>query len=177
MTKPDGSALVAAASDFDQELASYQRLGELFLRAPLDTVKHLERAKATLDELAGCEGRLQAAAHHLIAALGEARARQEDVAARVVGHAPALQARNARLAELLAQLQAIASEVAAINQNVTGSEMTDVPEVAERVLGLSSRAEALAGEARAADFAELADQAHALEQRLRAIAKKLGAAK
>jgi HPt (histidine-containing phosphotransfer) domain-containing protein len=173
MSKPEGSALVAAASDFDQELASYQRLGELFLRAPLNTVKHLERAKATLDELAGCEDRLQAAAQRLIGALGEARQRQESLAASVVGHAPALQGRNARLGELLAQMHSIAAEVAAINQNVTGSEPTDVPEVAARVLALSTRAETLSGEARNADFEELADQAHALEQRLRAIAKKL----
>jgi len=176
MAKPEPSALVAAASAFDSELATYQRLGELFLRAPLETVKHLERAKATLDELAGCEERLQAAAQRLIAALGEARGRQEDLATRVVGHAPQLQARNASVGKLMAEMHAIAADVAAINQNVTGSEPTDVPEVAERVLALATRAETLAGEARAASFDELADQAHALEQRLRAIAKKLGRA-
>jgi chromosome segregation ATPase len=177
MSKPDAPPLVAAAMAFDQELASYQRLGELFLRAPLDTVKHLERAKSTLDELAGCEQRLQEAAQRLIGALGEARARQESLAQSVVDHAPALQARNARFGELMAKMHAIAAEVGAINQNVTSSEPTDVPEVAQRVLGLSTRAEELAGEARAEHFDDLAEQAHALEQRLRAIAKKLGSAK
>jgi hypothetical protein len=177
MSKPEPSELVAAADDFDRELAEYYRLGELFLRAPLDTQKHLERANATLQELARCEERLGAAGQRMVAAIATARQRQESLANRVVDHAPKLADRNTAARAMIARLADIATEVAAINQNVTGPELTDVPVLAERVLGLSERADALAGEARAADLGELAEQAHALHQRLLAIAKKLGAVK
>jgi hypothetical protein len=176
MSKPDESALVAAAAAFDEELIIYNRLGELFLRAPVDTIKHVERAKATLNELAQSEERLQTAAQRMLAAIGAARERQESLAKRVVEHAPALQARNASVNGLVAQLHDIAAEVATLNEHVTGPQPADVPAVADRVLALSTRAEQLAVEARTAELDELAEQAHALQQRLRAVAKKLGRA-
>jgi hypothetical protein len=177
MTKPDSSELVTAAGDFDRELATYYRLGDLFLRAPLDSQKHLERANATLQDLARCEERLGAAAQRLVAAIADARKRQESLAQQVVDHAPKLQDRNTAAKAMIARLADIAAEVAAINQNVTGPDVTDVPALAERVLALAARSETLAGEARAADLVELAEQAHALHQRLLVIGKKLGSVK
>src|SRR5436305_6240707 len=100
MPKPD-SALVEAATAFDEQLASYARLGELFLKTPLDSVKHLERANLTLGELAQCEDRLQQCGKRLIEALTAAREQQENLAKDVVAHAPNVQARNTRLKELM----------------------------------------------------------------------------
>ena len=57
MAKQD-NALADAAAGFDDELAAYTRLGDLFLKTPLSSVKHLERANATLAEIAACEERL-----------------------------------------------------------------------------------------------------------------------
>jgi hypothetical protein len=168
MAKPESSPLVDVAGELDAELATYNRLGELFLRAPLDSVKHLERAKVTLDELAQSEQRLQETAQRLIGALTGVRQRQEELAKRVVEHAPALQARNVRLNELLALLHGVAEGVAAMNQDL---QARDPGQVGDDVLALSTRAEQLASEARGSDFPELADQAHSLQQRLRAIGK------
>ena len=53
MSKSD-SALVEAAAKFASELESYARLGDLFLKTPLSSVKHLERANQTLADIAGC---------------------------------------------------------------------------------------------------------------------------
>ena len=83
MTKPDASPLAEAAAVFDHELSAYARLGELFLKTPLSSLKHLERANQTLHEIADCEGRLEAAGAQLIAALSAARGRQEQLAARM----------------------------------------------------------------------------------------------
>jgi hypothetical protein len=55
MAKQDPSVLADAASSFDAELATYARLGKLFLETPLSSVKHLERANHTLGEIAACE--------------------------------------------------------------------------------------------------------------------------
>jgi DNA repair exonuclease SbcCD ATPase subunit len=169
MAKPETS-LVTAASDLDTELATYTRLGELFLKSPVDTVKHLERAKATLDELAQSEQRLQQAAQRLVAAIVAARGVQEDLGKRVVEHAPQLKVRNERLNELVAEMHGIAEQVAEMNRDLTGR---DPKQVGEASGALAARSEQLASAAREAGFVELAEQAHALQQRLRAIAKKL----
>lgn len=87
MAKPD-TALADAAAGFDDELAAYSRLGEVFLKTPLSSVKHLERANTTLAELAAYEERLQAAGQRMVQALAAARAHQEQLASDVVAHVP-----------------------------------------------------------------------------------------
>jgi hypothetical protein len=181
MVKPD-SELADAAAGFDAELAAYTRLGELFVNTPLASVKQLERANATLADIAGCEERLQTAGQRLIQALGAARSRQEQLAKDVVAHVPMVQARNQRLKELMAELASVANDVGALNTQFAGRENGDpsrahTPEVAldisTHLLALSERAAQLATGARDAEFEELATQAHALYQRLQAIGKKL----
>ena len=39
MAKTDSSPLVEAAAEYDSELATYARLGDLFLKTPLSSVK------------------------------------------------------------------------------------------------------------------------------------------
>ena len=183
MANQDSSPLTEAAEAFDRELAAYARLGELFLKTPLSSVKHLERSNSTLAEIAASEERLQTAGQRLVKALAAARDRQEQLAGAVVAHVPTLQARNTRLKELMTELGAVATEVAGLNElisqqrgngdgNVTPTA-ADALDVSQTVLGLSERAEQLASVAREAEFEELATQAHTLHQRLQAIGKKL----
>lgn len=183
MAKQDLSSLVEAAAAFDQELATYARLGDLFLKTPLSSVKHLERANGTLAELAGCEERLQSSGQTLVKALAAARDQQERLAKEVVAHVPQVQQRNQRLKELMTELTAVAGEVGALNVVIQGKQdngdatasptQADARDVSERVFELSARAEKLAADARDAEFEELATQAHSLHQRLQAIGKKL----
>lgn len=174
------SPLTEAATQFEAELAIYARLGELFIKAPLTGLKHLERTNQLLGELAECEQRLQDAGKKLAGALSDARSRQETLASRVIEHAPAVQARNAQLKALMLQLGQLATDVAAVNakvlqQNGTGGEpsQADPGEVSGSLLELSSLAQQLAADAHAAEFEELSQQAHALFQRLKAIGQKL----
>ena len=178
MAKTEPSPLTEAAEAFDAALAAYTRLGELFLKAPLDTLKHLERANTTLGELADGEQRLQETGQRLIAAVAAARDRQQKLSADIVARAPALQARNGKLGELMSALHEIAGEVGKLNDEIAQRQPGSVVpsgsgDVSSAVLALSERAEVLAQDARAAEFPELADQAHALYQRLQAIGKKL----
>ncbi len=180
MAKSD-SPLVAAAAAFDEELAVYARLGELFLKTPLNTLKHLERANQTLGELADSEQRLQNAGKSLIEALSGARQKQEQLSQSVIDYAPTLQDRNTKLRELMTSMGQLATDVSALNTIVTGkngdaaseAQEPDPADVSSKVLALSERADQLAGSCREADFVELADQAHALHQRLKAIGTKL----
>ncbi len=183
MAKQEPSALAEAVAAFDGELATYARLGKLFLETPLSSVKHLERANQTLAEIAACEERLQAAGQALVAALAGARQRQEELAKDVVAHVPAVQARNQRLQQLMGELSALAGEVSGLNQNISrrteNGDTTQPPttedarDVSSTILALSDRAEQLARAAREAELEELHTQAHSLHQRLQAVGKKL----
>jgi hypothetical protein len=182
MANPD-PGLAEAAAAFDEALAAYARLGELFLKTPLSSVKHLERANATLADIAACEERLQTAGQRMVQALAAARSHQERLAGEVVAHVPAVQVRNQRLNELMGELTAVAGEVGGLNHLLSGQHdngdptrtptAADARDVSATVFGLSERAEQLATTAREAEFEELATQAHALCQRLQAVGKKL----
>src|SRR5512139_3250265 len=100
----DSSPLPEAAAEFDKELATYARLGRLFIETPLSSVKHLERANSTLGEIAQCEERLQKAGQTLVKALSASRDQQEELAKAVVAHVPNLQARNQRLQQLMTEM-------------------------------------------------------------------------
>ena len=182
MAKEASSALVDAAAQFHEQLAIYARLGEVFLKTPLTSVKHLERANLTLGEIAACEERLQTAGQQLVQALSTARSQQETLSQAVVAHVPEVQARNAKLNELMNQLTGVAGEVGGLNSMIGAKENgdqtkpptpADARDVSETVLGLSDKAAELAATANEAEFEELASQAHALHQRLQAIGKKL----
>jgi len=183
MAKHEPSALAEAAAAFEAELATYARLGKLFLETPLSSVKQLERANQTLADIAACEERLQGAGQALVAALAGARQRQEQLAKEVVAHVPAVQARNQRLQKLMGDLGGLAGEVAGLNQIITSRagngdatqppSAADALDVSSTIFALSERAEQLARTAREAELEELHTQAHALHQRLQAIGKKL----
>ena len=182
MAKQD-AALAEAAAGFDEALAAYSRLGELFLKTPLSSVKQLERANATLAEIAACEERLQAAGQRMVAALAAARAHQEQLSTNVVAHVPLVQARNRQLHELMTELTAVAGEVGGLNSAITGHRengdatrspsASDARDVSASVFALSDRAERLSVTAHEAEFEELATQAHSLHQRLQVVGKKL----
>lgn len=184
MGKPETTPLADAAAAFDEAFASYARLGDLFLKTPLSSVKQLERVNKTLVEIAACEHRLQSAGQGLVEALSAVRGQQEQLSQLVVAHVPVVQERNLRLAQLMGELTGVAGEVGSLNtvfqpKSELGSASTqlsppiDATNMAETLLGLSARAEALASAAREAEFEEIATQAHALHQRLQAIGKKL----
>jgi hypothetical protein len=183
--KQDTSTLVEAAAAFDSELATYTRLGKLFIGTPLDSVKHLERANGTLADIAACEERLQAAGQNLVAALGSARLAQEQLAKQVVAHVPVVQERNKQLTDLMGELAAVAGEVGGLNEKIQagttngeggGPTVVDAQGLSTTILDLSMRAEQLANRARTAELEELATQAHALHQKLQVIGKKLAIA-
>ena len=178
MPKSELTPLLAAATEFDEALAVYARLGQLFIKQPLGSVKHLERANQILGEIAECEQRLQDAGKGLITALSNARQTQETLASEVVAHAPKVQDRNTRLKELMTEMGQLATDAAAVSSQVVKPSGEDVapPDpgaVSESVLALSQRAEQLAATARDSEFEEVATQAHSLHQRLKVIAQKL----
>ncbi len=170
MAKRPDSPLATAAIAFDDELTEYARLAELLLRTPLGTTKQLERVNLTIEELAATEQRLSERGRGLVAAIGEARDRQQQLAEQILAHLPAVHARNQALREILGELQQLGSEVRELNASAGGAA---VLELEERVTVLAGRAEAVAVRAREERFEDSATQAHALHQQMLAVVRKL----
>lgn len=173
MAKSELSPLLSAATAFDDQLAVYARLGELFLKTPLSSVKHLERANQLLGELAQCEQRLQDTGKQLVEALTAARGGHEELAALVVAHAPKLADRNAQLQSVMEEMARLASDAAKVTGQVAAGAAADPGAIGAEVLALATRAEQLATTARDSELEEVATQAHALHQKLKAVAQKL----
>ena len=172
MSKASGeSELTAAASAFDEQLAEYTRLAELLLRTPLTTVKQLERANQTIEEIAATETRLGDTGRGLVMAISVARDRQQTLADQIIAHLPAVQTRNDGLRAILAELQQLGADMREINTAAAGGAAA--LEVEERVSGLAVRAEEVAARARNGGFEEPATQAHALHQQMLAVVRKL----
>lgn len=168
--KKQDSALIAAALAFDEALDAHGRAAELFVRTPLATTRQLERANELLDEIAAAEEQLRVRGAALGAAVTEARDRQEKDASAVVARLPYLKERNLQLQALLQTFQVLGADAVELNSSAAGASPADL---AARVTAMSERAAALAGDARVNGFEELANQAHALHQRLAATARKL----
>ncbi|HVV84010.1 MAG TPA: hypothetical protein VHE35_13135 [Kofleriaceae bacterium] len=165
------SALAAAVVAFDEQLGEYERLAELLLRTPMGTVKHLERANQTIEEIAETERRLETTGRALAEALGQARDRQQALATQIVAHLPAVQERNEALRSVLGELQQLGEALREINAAAAAGAA--VREVEERVSALADRAEALSARARDGGFEDQASQAHALHQQMLAVVRKL----
>ncbi len=171
MTKrKHASALVEAAQQLDDALEAHARAAELFTRTPLTSTKHIERANELLGEIAGAEEILRERGAALAQAVSDARDRQEQLAQDILARLPLIQERNALLQQLLTDFQLLGGEAATVNATASGSNPKDL---AASLLALAERATALAVRAHDADFEELASQAHALHQKLGALAKKL----
>ncbi len=175
------SALVSAAEAFDTELVTYARLGELLLKTPLTTLKHLQRARDTLIEIESSEQRLQTVGKQLVEAISGVRQQQEQLSKKVIDYAPSIHARHQTLSELMTSLTALAGEISEVNGLVAsvnetaaeGAARPDTADVSTKVLALSERAQQLSTRCHDVDFEELGEQAHALHQRLKAIGTKL----
>jgi predicted nucleic acid-binding Zn-ribbon protein len=174
--------LAEAAQTFDDELDRYAALAEAFTKSSLATTRQLERANEAIDEIVAAEERLRGAGQKLIEAVAAARQRQEALAQGVIDRLPAIRERNAQLRELLGEMAAIGVETGALNDRAAeiskdGAEAARhdprARELAVAMDTLQQRAATLADKARAADFEELAHQAHALHQRLLSAWKKL----
>lgn len=178
-----------AAQAFEDELASYAHLSDAFVRAPLDSAKHLERASELLGNIAASEQRLGDCGRRLADAVTGARDDQERMAMKTLERVPVLKQRTADLAGLLKQLQDLGGEAVGLNQTaaaMAGHEgAAPLPEatapdargrarqLSEAILALSRRAHEVAGAAKQGDFEDIARQAHALHQQLLAAHRKL----
>jgi len=183
------STLLAAAESFDAELGRFGQLADGARKGALDSQRSLERAAEMLREAAGSEEQLAACAQALMAALGEARDRQQAQAEIVRARANEIQARTAVLADLLKRYEALgeaARELNGLGQRVAevrrgggdpdadASWRAGLKELFDKMTDVAAGADDLLKAAREVDFQDIAQQAEALRQQLLAARNKVG---
>ena len=185
------SPLVEAAGAFDETLRRFGALVESAGRAALDSGEGLARAAATLQKVAACEEEMQHRAQALSAALTAAREAQETHAQAISARALEVQKRTEDYASLLGRLEGVgndATDLNAVAQRLAAANkidrqsppetisplLSELGELDARMEGVAAAAQALAGDARAARFDDLARKTDALKQQLLAARNRVG---
>jgi chromosome segregation ATPase len=187
-TKSEEAPLVAAAEAFDETLQRFAALANGLRKGTLDSQRNLERAAETLKEVASCEEELQAHAQALMSALGRARDAQQAQAETVRVRALEIQSRSEDLSRLMRGFEAIGRDAAALNASAQllaarkrtpdemvkdGELLAGLDELHERMTAVLAAGETLAGEARTADFDDLAAKIDSLRQQILAARNKI----
>jgi hypothetical protein len=185
------SPLVEAARAFDETLGRFGALADAVARAPLDSSDGLARAAAALQRVAACEEEIQQRAQALSAALTGARQTQEARAQEIGARALEVQRRGEAYAALLQRFEGLGRDAADLNitaQKLAAANKIDrqmppeaiapllaqLAELGTRMEAVAVAAEALAGDARAARFDDVAGKTDALRQQLLAARNRVG---
>jgi hypothetical protein len=181
------SPLIEAVSAFDAELERFARAASSACRRPLDSKRDLEKAAAAVAEAAAAEGGLQERAQALLAALQAAQGEQQTRAEALRVRAREIRDRVTvyeglalRYHELGGDGAQLAEAAQKLNLTTRASEgvasaelLVGLDELERRVSEVRATAHALAADARAATFDDVASDAHAVEQTLSALRNKL----
>ena len=177
--KSDRSGLAAVAEGLDAELCRYEALAMGFQRERLDSEKSLRQAARTLQELEDSEVRLGQHLQSLVAAIGSARERQEQLALAVQERARQMRQRSTDLADLLARWEALGKAAADVNRLVqqvastieqmggeAGPDAVAFREIDDRLGRLADDSQELSRAAEAEAFVDLGKLADSLRLRL-----------
>jgi len=150
-----------------------------FQRERLDSEKSLRQAARTMQELEDSEGRLGQHLQSLVAAIGSARERQEQLALAVQERARQMRQRSVDLGDLLVRWEALGKAAADVNRlvqqvastieqigNETGRDAVAFREIDDRLGRLADDSEELSRAAQAEAFVDLGKLADSLRLRL-----------
>jgi chromosome segregation ATPase len=177
--KADRCSLAAVAEGLDAELCRYEALAMGFQRERLDSEKSLRQAARALQELEDSEVRLGQHLQSLVAAIGGARERQEQLALEVQERARRMRQRSVDLGDLLARWEALGKAAADVNHLVqqvastierigtdAGPDTMAFREIDDRLGRLADDSEQLSRAAQAEAFVDLGKLADSLRVRL-----------
>jgi hypothetical protein len=183
----DDSEFETAALAFDGELTRFGRACEAVQRRALDSRKNLAKVAESLTEAAESEERLGPLAVALMTSLGVARERQEAQSLALRQRVAVVQERVNVMQALAIRYNDLMAEAAALNglaQPIVELKAKGEPGSTEqlrqqladfdaRLVKSSEAAKELATESRAADFEDIAADAHALHQKLTSMHQKI----
>lgn len=189
MTKQPMSALSGAAENLEDELRRFERLAEQINETELTSGKNLEKVAKQLQDVADLDDRLTEKVKTLVAAVTEARDRQQRSAQRIHERALFLQERTTVFQELLKRYEEIGKEAATLNEwlqdfakrreaskgaSANAELVGRLQELQEKMGSVATSAEDLTHAAEEKEFTDLARQADSIRQQLLAAKNKMG---
>ncbi len=176
----ESSELVNAATAIEEELRRFESLAEEVRSGPLRSQKHLEKMGKLLNAVADCDERMVANMRALLSVLNGWRDRQQALAAEVNNRALELQERTKVYQSLMERFSALGQEAGSLSthmQQIAGRTQQGEPVKAEDIIAslqmmndrmseVAANAGALASDAEAQDFMDVARDADSLKQQL-----------
>ena len=174
--------LVAAAQTIEEDQKRLEDLAHALHKTKLQNEKHIARAQRELTEALEQQDALATSLRALGAAMANMQERQQAAVTALAARAQEIQARQARLGELMLRYAALGAKTAELLQGISDSlEATDRIAALGKANGLLEpiveEATALAKTAREEDFTDVAHEADVLKQKLQQIRVQLGAVK
>jgi hypothetical protein len=183
MVKSDDRALALTrcAEAVDRELSRFEELARSARNIKLSSEKSIVRAARGLQQALEQQERLAAELRAFGQSMLGMQTRQEAATLSLQARATEIQARMARHAELMERFQALGlrakdavGALVALSPGTQGAgEAMLTLDAGEQLRQLVDEARAVAEVAKADDFPEISGEAHALEQRVRAMGERL----
>jgi ABC-type transporter Mla subunit MlaD len=176
--------LAGAADHFEEELARYARLSDELARTTVHSEKSLGRKRRLLEEFSESESELGVRLKGLLAAMNEARERQQHCMDVAVKAATELRERAEQFGQLMAKVTELgerardASQPAGpllteADQKVTAEALGPLDHVSEQIHSVLSEAEAIARSAAQENWPEVARDVNSLRQQLSSMHAKV----
>ncbi len=175
----ESSELVASAMAIEEELRKFETLAEEVRTGPLRSQKNLEKMGKLLNSVADCDERMVAHMRSLLGVLNQWRDRQQTLAAEVNSRALELQERTKVYQSLMERFAELGQEAAALSGHMQGIAsqtqqgqmkaeeiISSLQLMNDRMTQVAERAESLASDAAAQDFADVSRDADSLRQQL-----------
>jgi chromosome segregation ATPase len=182
------SPLVRAAAAVDEELRAYDELASDALRIEIDGEKSIARAARMLEDATARQPRIQEKLRALVGEIEAARIQQQKSLDTLVEVSQALQARATQYGELMDRFAELGEAARGVNALTTtlsarrnegageGELLAGLQELEQRMDTVVERADSLAQDAEQHGWPEIARQADAVRQQVRAAKNKLSLA-
>lgn len=175
------SALAAAAAALESELSRFEELAETARKIPLTSEKNIDRAARATTEAAARQEAVIAQVQALVAAIGDARQRQQATSEVLLARAQEIQARSEELGELLKRFASLGVEARGINEAVGQLASIDRARIGAELVGIRAKmdgaidlAQSVAKDALEKELADIARHADQMRQQILAAKNKLG---
>jgi hypothetical protein len=179
-TRIDETSLAGAATEFETELARYEKITSELRRTPVTSEKTLQRTRRLLGECAECEQQLSVLLQQLLQAMNRARDRQQTCMQHSLDAASSLQSRANEFQELLERVAKLGQLARDVNEPVsivntskeegasTERMLAALNEVGARIDGTLREADSISAAATDGDWPEIAREVKNLKQQMQA---------
>jgi hypothetical protein len=176
--------LAEAADNFERELDRYERLSVELARTSVHSEKSLGRKRRLLEEFSESEAELGGRLQALLAAMNDARERQQRCMELAVTAATELRERAEQFSELMAQVATLGERARAASQpagplmaerdqNLGAQALASLDQVREQIQGVLAEADAIARSASEQNWPEVARDVNSLRQQLSSMQAKV----